>query len=110
MKKAYDNWMNVIEYDGKALLNSKPSKKTTPTLQNEAPPVPANYPASYDQHVSQTHISALAPLEHQPSTDTGIPGGGEELREFSILLFGFSTDSVPIVLTAFQLRSHCFRL
>ncbi|XP_020100462.1 calmodulin-binding protein 60 B-like [Ananas comosus] len=75
VKKAYDNWMNVIEYDGKALLNSKPSKKTTPTLQNEAPPVPANYPASYDQHVSQTHISALAPLEHQPSTDTGIPGG-----------------------------------
>ncbi|XP_039132135.1 calmodulin-binding protein 60 D-like isoform X2 [Dioscorea cayenensis subsp. rotundata] len=66
VKKAYDNWMNVIEYDGKALLNFKQSKQTT-TSQNEVSSAQANCSASYDQHkVSQA----------SPSVDTGGTMGG----------------------------------
>jgi len=56
VKKAYDNWMHVIEYDGKALLSIQESKKTG---RNEPPPAPANYHA-YDQQVSQPSIPASA--------------------------------------------------
>lgn len=75
VKKAYDNWMNVIEYDGKALLNFKQSKKTTPS-RNEVPSAQANYSASYDhQQVSQASLSVSVPSD-QSSIDTGVAMGG----------------------------------
>ncbi|GJM90365.1 hypothetical protein PR202_ga06637 [Eleusine coracana subsp. coracana] len=55
VKKAYDNWMYVIEYDGKALLNPKPKKKVTSTGQAEAHP-PMSSSASYEQHISSTSM------------------------------------------------------
>ena len=51
MKKAYDNWMYVIEYDGKALLNPKPKKKAALTNQAEA-----RAPAAYVQRISSTSM------------------------------------------------------
>ncbi|KAH7671755.1 CALMODULIN-BINDING PROTEIN60 [Dioscorea alata] len=75
VKKAYDNWMNVIEYDGKALLNFKQSKKTT-TSRNEVPSAQENYSASYDhQQVSQASLSVSVPSD-QSSIDTGVTMGG----------------------------------
>ena len=77
VKKAYDNWRHVIEYDGKALLNFKQSKKTT-TSPIKAPSVPPNYPVSYDQQVSQPQLSVTVPVVH-PSLDAGVASGGNEL-------------------------------
>ncbi|XP_039131916.1 LOW QUALITY PROTEIN: calmodulin-binding protein 60 D-like [Dioscorea cayenensis subsp. rotundata] len=66
VKKAYDNWMNVIEYDGKALLNF---------TRNEVPSAQANYSASYDQqHVSQASLSVSVPSD-QSLIDTGVTVG-----------------------------------
>ncbi|XP_062218352.1 calmodulin-binding protein 60 C-like isoform X2 [Phragmites australis] len=52
VKKAYDNWIYVIEYDGKALLNPKPKKKAASTGQAEMHPTPVSCSASYQQNVS----------------------------------------------------------
>ncbi|KAJ0984226.1 hypothetical protein J5N97_002582 [Dioscorea zingiberensis] len=74
VKKAYDNWMSVIEYDGKALLNLKQNKKTNAS-RNEVPSVQANYSASYDQQVSQASLSVSLPSD-QSAIDTGVNVGG----------------------------------
>ncbi|KAF0906123.1 hypothetical protein E2562_009114 [Oryza meyeriana var. granulata] len=55
VKKAYDNWMYAIEYDGKALLNSKPKKKAAPTGQAETHPL--SQPASYEQRISSASMT-----------------------------------------------------
>ncbi|ONK69638.1 uncharacterized protein A4U43_C05F25170 [Asparagus officinalis] len=73
VKKAYDNWMHVIEYDGKALLSIQQSKKAS---QNELP-APENYHSSYDQQVSQPSIPVPAIME-QPSINPTVGGGGYE--------------------------------
>jgi hypothetical protein len=53
VKKAYDNWMYVIEYDGKALVNPKSKKRVASISQAEAhaPPAP------YVQRISSTSMS-----------------------------------------------------
>ncbi|XP_058113779.1 calmodulin-binding protein 60 D-like isoform X2 [Magnolia sinica] len=51
VKKAYDNWMQVVEYDGKALLNFKENKSSSAS-RTEVPTGPAHYSASFDQQVS----------------------------------------------------------
>ena len=56
MKKAYDNWMYVIEYDGKALVNPKSKKKAASTSQAEA-----RAPPAYAQRISSTSIAGPSP-------------------------------------------------
>ncbi|XP_029122118.1 calmodulin-binding protein 60 B isoform X2 [Elaeis guineensis] len=73
VKKAYDNWMHVIEYDGEALLNFRQSKKTA--TRNEHPSASKNCPASYDQQACQQHMSTTVPGEH-PAVDRGVVAGG----------------------------------
>ncbi|XP_047081067.1 calmodulin-binding protein 60 B-like [Lolium rigidum] len=53
VKKAYDNWMYVIEYDGKALVNPKSKKRAAPISQAEAHAPPA----AYVQRISSTSMS-----------------------------------------------------
>ncbi|KAH7671744.1 CALMODULIN-BINDING PROTEIN60 [Dioscorea alata] len=73
VKEAYDDWTNVIEYDGEALLNFMQSKQTT---RNEVPPAQANYSASYDQQqVSQASLSVSVPSD-QSLIDAGVTVGG----------------------------------
>ncbi|XP_072994308.1 calmodulin-binding protein 60 B-like isoform X1 [Typha latifolia] len=62
VKEAYDNWVQVIEYDGNALLTSKQSENTTAALTETSSGL-VNYTASYDQHVSTSNVLDLAPLE-----------------------------------------------
>ncbi|KQJ93618.1 calmodulin-binding protein 60 B [Brachypodium distachyon] len=61
VKKAYDNWMYVIEYDGKALLNPEPKKKAASTSQAEARPLPERYPTAYAQRGSSTTLPGPSP-------------------------------------------------
>ncbi|KAJ8499079.1 hypothetical protein OPV22_009631 [Ensete ventricosum] len=67
VKKAYDNWMNVIAYDGHALLNCRKSKKATASLHQESPLASSlNHPSSYDQQISQFHPQSSVPLQSHP--------------------------------------------
>ncbi|OEL34019.1 Calmodulin-binding protein 60 B [Dichanthelium oligosanthes] len=62
VKKAYDNWMYVIEYDGKGLFNPKPKKKAASTSQAE------------------TNLSAAGPNSYLSSTSMPgpSPAGGSD--------------------------------
>ncbi|CAN6237311.1 unnamed protein product [Urochloa humidicola] len=59
VKKAYDNWMYVIEYDGKGLFNPKP-KKNAALVQAETN-LPDVGSASYQQHLSSTSMPGPSP-------------------------------------------------
>ncbi|CAO2037379.1 unnamed protein product [Urochloa humidicola] len=60
VKKAYDNWMYVIEYDGKGLFNPKPKKNAASVVQVETN-LPDVGPASYQQHLSSTSMPGPSP-------------------------------------------------
>lgn len=72
MKRAYDDWMQVIEYDGKVLLNFKEKKKATASPK-ESLSGQANYPTSYDQQVYR-QLPAITAVD-QPTVDAGVLGG-----------------------------------
>ncbi|THU71499.1 hypothetical protein C4D60_Mb04t02080 [Musa balbisiana] len=74
VKKAYDNWACVIEYDGKALLSLTSNKKTI-TTRSESRAL-ANFSDSYDCPPSQQQLSVPA-LTVQSLTDTGIVSQGD---------------------------------
>ncbi|XP_029128532.1 calmodulin-binding protein 60 D [Cajanus cajan] len=71
VKKAYENWMHVIEYDGKSLLNQD---KTLDTAHPEAPMASHEYTNS----LQQIPIPTLPLPVHagQPSMDAGVTVGG----------------------------------
>ncbi|XP_042399926.1 calmodulin-binding protein 60 B-like [Zingiber officinale] len=66
VKRAYENWSYVVEYDGKALIGSKAIKKTMTTRSASA----------YDQQTSQQHLSISEP-KIQTSVDAGLAARGE---------------------------------
>lgn len=74
VKKAYDNWMHVIEYDGKSLLGFTQNKSV------DAPPTdfqtgPPNYTSPFSQQLALPTLSVPVPPE-QPSMDSGLTVGG----------------------------------
>ncbi|KAL5174796.1 Calmodulin-binding protein 60 B [Glycine soja] len=73
VKKAYDNWMHVIEYDGKSLINDN-EDKTLDTTHPQAPMTSHEYSNS----LQQISIPALPLPLHpgQPSVDSGVAVGG----------------------------------
>lgn len=77
VKKAYDNWMHVIEYDGRALLNSKQSKRAS-SSRNEVQMGPVDYIPTMDQQVSLPRLQMSVPPE-QASADSSLTVVGEKL-------------------------------
>ncbi|XP_027351665.1 calmodulin-binding protein 60 C-like [Abrus precatorius] len=76
VKKAYENWMHVIEYDGKSLLNYNQTK-TLVTSQPQAPMDSHDYSNSnsLDQQISIPSLP-LPVSTGQPSMDPGVAVGG----------------------------------
>ncbi|CAM0904509.1 unnamed protein product [Alopecurus aequalis] len=56
VKQAYDDWINVVEHDGKALLKFKQKKKSV-TTRSEAAKVSTSYPTSYGSAHSQKQLT-----------------------------------------------------
>lgn len=73
VKKAYDNWNQVVEYDGKSLLNFKQTEKSS-TLQNALPLGPVNYPNSLNIQLPE-RLAVSVPSE--PSMDQSMLSGGK---------------------------------
>ena len=69
VKKAYDNWSQVIEYDGKSLLNFKESKKSS-TSRNEVQIGQLSYPNALDQQIQIPRLPSTVPNE-QPALQVG---------------------------------------
>ncbi|KAG6517735.1 calmodulin-binding protein 60 D-like [Zingiber officinale] len=74
VKRAYENWSYVVEYDGKALLGLKPNKKTI-TTRSETSAL-AKFSGSYDLEASQQHLSVPEPIP-QSSNNQGLAARGE---------------------------------
>lgn len=73
VKKAYDNWMHVVEYDGKSLLSSKQNSSSSSGSRSDTTTVPQNYSDSFDHH--QLSLPVSVPSE-QASMNLGLPVGG----------------------------------
>ncbi|KAK8551565.1 hypothetical protein V6N12_040199 [Hibiscus sabdariffa] len=74
VKKAYENWMHVIEYDGKSLLDPKEEDSAGPS-QTSAQMEPQGYPVSINQQQTLPTLSVPVPSEHPP-LDSGLNVGG----------------------------------
>jgi hypothetical protein len=66
VKQAYDDWINVVEYDGKTLLRFKQKKKSVATRSETAKAV-TSYPVSYDSGHSQKQLIQEPLNGEQPS-------------------------------------------
>ncbi|KAL5842333.1 hypothetical protein ACOSQ3_012936 [Xanthoceras sorbifolium] len=74
VKKAYDNWNQVIEYDGKSFLNFKQTKRSN-TSRNEHQIGQIDYSNALDHQVELPRLLATVPTESS-SVHSGQPVGG----------------------------------
>ena len=74
MKKAYENWMHVVEYDGKSLLNYNQNKNLG-TAQSQVLVGSHDYSNSLDQQFTIPSLPVPVHAE-QPSIDSGATVGG----------------------------------
>ncbi|KAL3535355.1 hypothetical protein ACH5RR_003816 [Cinchona calisaya] len=74
VKKAYDSWNQVIEYDGKSLLNFKQNKKPSAS-RNELPVGPVDYPNVLDNQLSAPRLPVPVPSEPSPMDPNMLIGG-----------------------------------
>ncbi|CAK9169439.1 unnamed protein product, partial [Ilex paraguariensis] len=70
LKKAYDNWNQVVEYDGKSLLSFKQSKRSS-TTRNELPMDPVDYPNALENQLPPARLPASVPAERS-SVDSSL--------------------------------------
>ncbi|PIN03413.1 hypothetical protein CDL12_24067 [Handroanthus impetiginosus] len=75
LKKAYDNWSQVVEYDGKSLLNIKQTKKSV-TTRSDLPLGPVSYSHSFDNHVPTQRLPVSVPSEPSMDQNMLIAGSG----------------------------------
>ncbi|RVW46289.1 Calmodulin-binding protein 60 C [Vitis vinifera] len=73
VKKAYDNWISVVEYDGKSLLNFNQSKSSG-SSQTEVAMGPQDYPNSFDHQLTLPSLPVSVPPQ-QPSVGPSITVG-----------------------------------
>ncbi|XP_052201975.1 calmodulin-binding protein 60 C-like [Diospyros lotus] len=77
VKKAYDNWMHVIEYDGKSLLSFKQNSDSADS-QNDDAFGPQDYSNSFGPQIAlPTLPPSIAP--EQPSMNPGLTTGGHDV-------------------------------
>ncbi|XP_019054271.1 PREDICTED: calmodulin-binding protein 60 C isoform X2 [Nelumbo nucifera] len=100
VKKAYENWGQVIEYDGKALLSYKQNKRSS--SRNELPMAPTDYANSFDQQVS---VPRLPVPSEQSSMDSGLNVGGYNDNH---LVTGYPTQSQVNSSAHIQFDSNSF--
>ncbi|XVF25895.1 hypothetical protein REPUB_Repub13aG0253200 [Reevesia pubescens] len=74
VKKAYENWMHVIEYDGKSLPGCNEDDNAGASETN-VPVDPQGYPSSINQQQTLPSFSVPVPSE-QPLMDSGLNFGG----------------------------------
>ncbi|XP_062087341.1 calmodulin-binding protein 60 C-like [Humulus lupulus] len=71
VKKAYDNWMHVIEYDGKSFLGSEPEKNLC-ISKSEVPMTSQDYNHSFDQQYLPALPVSVPSAQH--TMDSGLTG------------------------------------
>ncbi|CAL5411162.1 unnamed protein product [Camellia sinensis] len=77
VKKAYDNWMHVIEYDGKSLLGFKQNNNSAAS-QNDVTVSTHDYSNSFDPQLTLPSLPVSITPE-QPSMNPGLTLGGHDV-------------------------------
>lgn len=77
VKKAYENWNQVVEYDGKSLMNFKQNKRSN-AFQNDLQIGQIGYPDALDHQMQLTRQPASVTTE-QASVHSGLQVGGKLL-------------------------------
>lgn len=72
VKKAYDNWDQVIDYDGKALLSFKQNKRSTASRNENMGAI--DYSSALDH---QLQLPGLSIPSEQPPMDSVLHVGGK---------------------------------
>lgn len=88
VRKAYDNWMDVIEYDGKTVINSEPEKSSC-DAQLTVPISSQDYSNLFQQQFELPALPLPLPIhsDHQPVTLTpGISGTDSETDRYFCFL------------------------
>lgn len=75
VKKAYDNWDQVIDYDGKSLLNFKQNKRLSAS-RNELQTGQIGYSNALDHQMQLPRLPASVPIEQLPM-QSGLQVGGK---------------------------------
>uniref|UniRef100_A0A0D6R297 Calmodulin-binding protein 60 B n=1 Tax=Araucaria cunninghamii TaxID=56994 RepID=A0A0D6R297_ARACU len=75
VKKAYDNWMSVVEYDGKALLGSRSNKRAEQVSANAALAGAGVAVGSTSSVYSEKPATEYAGQSHQITTSNQLPYG-----------------------------------
>lgn len=78
MKVAYENWENVVEYDGEALVGVSPypiakgidTHTEDPITPIANPPPTQSRKSNQQSTLNQIQQPPFAPLQHQPSTSS----------------------------------------
>ncbi|KAI5675494.1 hypothetical protein M9H77_06444 [Catharanthus roseus] len=105
VKKAYENWNQVIEYDGKSLLNIKQNKKSVAS-RDELPMGPIDYSNALDNQLSAPRLPVPVPSEpsvvdpnmfiggasYNDNLTTRYPNQSQQLLSSSRTQFGCTTQ------------------
>lgn len=75
VKKAYDNWNQVVEYDGKSFLNLKQTKRSNAS-RGEVQMGQIDFPNTFNQQMPLPWLPATVPNE-EPPFSTGQQVGGK---------------------------------
>lgn len=86
VKKAYENWNQVIEYDGKSLLNIKQNKKSVAS-RDELPMGPIDYSNALDNQLSAPRLPVPVPSEPSVVDPNMFIGGMLDLFIFYSLFY-----------------------
>jgi hypothetical protein len=95
VKQAYDDWINVVEYDAKTLLGFKQKKKFVATRSETAKAV-TSYPVSYDSEPSQKQLIQEPLNGEQPSPSNMHEGGTRVTSIGNQVATGYAINSQDI--------------
>ncbi|RAL50844.1 unnamed protein product [Cuscuta campestris] len=100
VKKAYENWHQVVEYDGKTLLGFKNIKE-----RHEIPMGPMDYSKSLVNPLQQPQPHRLSQNEHS-ALDPGVLIGGSSYNNESIAAARYPNQSSHIISSTSRVQQY----
>lgn len=97
VKKAYDNWMHVIEYDGKSLLSLNDNENSVTSSQHDPVVGSQNHSNSFANQLNLPALPALIPSE-QPAMNPGPNIGGKTMFRLKIAYIACANCLLPYFL------------
>jgi hypothetical protein len=107
VKKAYDNWEQVIEYDGKSLVDAEQNNNSVET-ENELHVDSIDYVGGLDHQLQMPSLPMSVTSDQQ--INSGIPVGGKPFCFLGSQFHGFSLffcSSLPLSFFFWAEVLHC---